>query len=463
MTSRPPLDSRLTEQRNPASAAIDRLSALEIARLINREDHRVAPAIAERIDEVARAIEYAEGAFRTGGRLIYVGAGTSGRLGVLDASEMPPTYGTDPEMVQGVIAGGPEAVLRAMEGAEDRREDGAAEVDAREVDGRDFVFGIATSGTTPFVHGALTRAKQRGARTGFLLCTPPDEWMTMVYDVVIALLVGPEVVTGSTRMKAGTATKLVLNTITTGAMIRLGKVYGNLMVDLRATNEKLRDRSERILMETLDVDRAAARDLLERAGGTVKTAMVMHWTDGGRADAEAMLSRAGGRLGEVLRDRGTGDAASEAAAAVRLAAYPERPPSEVEWEELLQRVELAPRALRFAVDDAAPGAPGVMEALRHAFAWEVRLRAALEAMTGQPPAALPAEMADGPRDAEEAVLWIARLRARNFAMVQRRGLEVWGWRAADGPLGGLTAYQLLSGTVARDRETLDGVRAARRG
>jgi N-acetylmuramic acid 6-phosphate etherase len=463
MTSRPPLDARLTEQRNPASAAIDRLSALEIARLINREDHRIAPAIAERIDEVARAIEYAEGAFLAGGRLIYVGAGTSGRLGVLDASEMPPTYGTDPEMVQGIIAGGPEALLRAMEGAEDRREAGAAEVDARGVDGRDFVFGIATSGTTPFVHGALTRAKQRGARTGFLLCTPPEEWMTIVYDVVIALLVGPEVVTGSTRMKAGTATKLVLNTITTGAMIRLGKVYGNLMVDLRATNEKLRDRSERILMETLDVERDGARDLLERAGGTVKTAMVMHWMDSDRAGAEAMLARAGGRLGEVLRDRGTDDGAGETAAAVRLAAYPERPPSEVEWEELLQRLELAPRALRFAVEDAAAGAPGVMEALRHAFAWEVRLRAALEGMTGQAPAALPAGMADGFRDAAEAVHWIARLRARNFAMVQRRGLEVWGWRAADGALDGLTAYQLLSGTVARDRETLDGVRAARRG
>jgi hypothetical protein len=173
--------------------------------------------------------------------------------------------------------------------------------------------------------------------------------------------------------------------------------------------------------------------------------------------------RAGGRLGEVLRDRGTDDGAGETAAAVRLAAYPERPPSEVEWEELLQRVELAPRALRFAVEDAAAGAPGVMEALRHAFAWEVRLRAALEGMTGQAPAALPAGMADGFRDAAEAVHWIARLRARNFAMVQRRGLEVWGWRAADGALDGLTAYQLLSGTVARDRETLDGVRAARRG
>jgi N-acetylmuramic acid 6-phosphate etherase len=302
MTSRPPLDPRLTEQRNPATAGIDQLSALEIARLINDEDHRVAPAVAREIERVARAIEFAEAAFRAGGRLIYVGAGTSGRLGVLDATEMPPTYGIDPRMVQGVIAGGEAAVLRAVEGAEDVREDAFAEMDRREVGPEDFVFGIATSGTTPYVHGALTRAKQRGARTGFLLCTHPEEWMTLVYDVVIAPLVGPEVVTGSTRMKAGTATKLVLNTITTGAMIRLGKVYGNLMVDLRATNEKLRDRSERILMETLDLDRAAARDLLARADGKVKTAMVMHWTGGDAASAARALERAGGRLDAVLRE-----------------------------------------------------------------------------------------------------------------------------------------------------------------
>ncbi|HEU0014972.1 MAG TPA: N-acetylmuramic acid 6-phosphate etherase [Longimicrobium sp.] len=301
MTSRPPLDPRLTEQRNPATADIDRLSALEIARIINREDHKVAPAVGTQLDAVARAIEFAEEAFRAGGRLIYVGAGTSGRLGVLDASEMPPTYGTDPVMVQGVIAGGMEALLKAREGAEDSREAGGAAMDEMNVGPKDFVFGIATSGTTPYVHGALTRAKQRGARAGFLLCTHPEEWMRQVYDVVVAPLVGPEVVTGSTRMKAGTATKLVLNAITTGAMIRLGKVYGNLMVDLRATNEKLRDRSERILMEMLDLDRDAARGLLFRSGGSVKLAMVMHWTDTDRDQATAVLARAGGRLGDVLK------------------------------------------------------------------------------------------------------------------------------------------------------------------
>jgi N-acetylmuramic acid 6-phosphate etherase len=303
MTPTPPEDSRLTEQRNPESAEIDRLSPLEIARLINREDLRVAPAVGTQMDAVARAIEMAADAFRAGGRLIYVGAGTSGRLGVLDASEMPPTFGVEPGMVQGIIAGGYDALLHPAEGAEDDREAGGRAVDERGVGSNDFVFGIATSGTTPYVHGALTRAKQRGARTGFLLCTRPEEWMEMVYDVVVAPLVGPEVVTGSTRMKAGTATKLVLNTISTGAMIRLGKVYGNLMVDLRATNQKLRDRSERILMETLDLERDDARALLGRAAGSVKTAMVMHWMGMGPAEAADELARHGGRLGDVLRGR----------------------------------------------------------------------------------------------------------------------------------------------------------------
>jgi N-acetylmuramic acid 6-phosphate etherase len=300
MSQKLPLDPRLTEQRNPATTDIDRLSALEIVRVINDEDHRIAPAVAGQLEQVARAVEMAEEAFRRGGRLIYVGAGTSGRLGVLDASEMPPTYGTDPRMVQGIIAGGPKALTSAVEGAEDSREDGGKAVDALEVGPDDFVFGIAASGSTPYVHGALTRAKQRGAKTGFLLCTPPQEWMLEVYDVVIALLVGPEVVTGSTRMKAGTATKVVLNMITTGAMIRLGKVFGNLMVDLRATNQKLQDRSERILMETLDLDRASAAELLREAGGSVKTAMVMRFCGVGRSEATRLLRRAGGRLGEVL-------------------------------------------------------------------------------------------------------------------------------------------------------------------
>ncbi|MDQ3557243.1 MAG: N-acetylmuramic acid 6-phosphate etherase [Gemmatimonadota bacterium] len=295
------LDPRLTEQRNPASEGVDRLSPSEIVELISREDHKIAPAVARVRDQVARAVEMAEGALRSGGRVIYVGAGTSGRLGVLDASEMPPTYGTDPEQVQGVIAGGIAALTRSQEGAEDHPEDGAAAMDEREVDSRDFVLGIAASGTTPYVHGALRRARERGARTGFLLCTPPSDELRRSHDVVIAPLVGPEVVTGSTRMKAGTATKLVLNAITTGAMIRLGKVFGNLMVDLRVTNRKLQDRSERILAETLELERSEAAALLERAGGSVKTAMVMHLTGCDAERARERLGRAGGRLNEILR------------------------------------------------------------------------------------------------------------------------------------------------------------------
>jgi N-acetylmuramic acid 6-phosphate etherase len=301
MTQRPPLDERLTEQRNPATSEIDRLSALEIVRVINEEDHKIAPAVAAELESIARAVEIAAECFGRGGRLVYFGAGTSGRLGVLDASEMPPTYGTDPRMVRGVIAGGMDALTNAIEGAEDSREEGARIVDEMEVGADDFAFGIAASGSTPYVHGALERARERGARTGFLLCTPPADWMLETYDVVIAPLPGPEVVTGSTRMKAGTATKLVLNTITTGAMIRTGKVFGNLMVDLRATNEKLRDRSERILMETLDLERDAARGLLARAGGSVKTAMVMFWCGTDRDESTRVLLRAGGRLGDVLK------------------------------------------------------------------------------------------------------------------------------------------------------------------
>src|SRR3954468_1935754 len=271
----PPLDARLTERRNPRSMRIDQLSSLEIVDLINGEDRLVAAAVSDERLQIARAIDLVVDSFRRGGRLIYVGAGTSGRLGVLDASEMPPTYRTDPDLVQGVMAGGYEALLRAQEGAEDHPEDGAAAMDDRNVDARDFVLGIAASGTTPFVHGALQRARELGARTGFLLCTYPSEELLQAHDVVIAPLVGPEVITGSTRMKAGTATKLVLNMLSTAAMVKTGKVYGNLMVDLQVTCQKLQDRGERILMDTLGIAREDAQILLDAAGGHVKTAIVM--------------------------------------------------------------------------------------------------------------------------------------------------------------------------------------------
>ena len=298
------LDGRLTEQRNPRSSGIDRMSSLEIVRLINGEDRTVAEAVGREAEPIARAVELAVAAFRAGGRLIYVGAGTSGRLGVLDAAEMPPTFGTDPEIVQGVIAGGLEALVRAQEGAEDRAQDGSRAIDERDVGPRDFVIGIATSGTTPYVHAALARARTRGARTGFLLCTPPADALRKAHDVVIAPLTGPEVITGSTRMKAGTATKMVLNSITTAAMVRLGKVDGNLMVDLQVTCAKLQDRGERILMTTLGLGRDGARELLDRAGGHVKTGLVMHRLGVDAEAAREALARAGGVAGAAEAEAG---------------------------------------------------------------------------------------------------------------------------------------------------------------
>ncbi len=295
-------DPRLTEQRNPRSRRVDLLTPLEITDLVNAEDRTVAEAVGREREAMARAMELVVDSFRRGGRLLYVGAGTSGRLGVLDASEMPPTFRTDPEMVQGIIAGGYEALVRAQEGAEDVEADGAAAVDERGVGEADFVLGITTSGSTPFVHGALARARERGARTGFLLCTHPSPDLLETHDVVIAPLVGPEIITGSTRMKAGTATKLVLNTISTGAMILLGKVYGNLMVDLRVTSRKLRDRGERILMEILGVDRERAGELLGASGGHVKTAIVMEKLGVDREEALRRLDRAQGRVSRLVGD-----------------------------------------------------------------------------------------------------------------------------------------------------------------
>ncbi len=296
------LDPRITERRNPRTAAIDLASPIEIVDLVNAEDRTVADAVATQRERIAEAILVAEEAFRAGGRLLYVGAGTSGRLGVLDAAECPPTFGTDPRMVVGLIAGGEPALTRAQEGAEDRREDGARVIDEQDVGPHDFVIGIAASGTTPWVATALERAKARGARTGIVACSPPPESALAHVDVPIVAITGPEAVTGSTRMKAGTATKLILNTITTGAMIRLGKTYGNLMVDLKATNEKLRDRSERIVVEVCGVTRDEARALLTRSGGHVKTAIVMQKLGIGSDDAERALESAGGVIRRVVRE-----------------------------------------------------------------------------------------------------------------------------------------------------------------
>ena len=296
------LDARLTERRNPRSLGIDVASSGEIVDLIAAEDAGVPAAVAHTRGEIARAIDLIEASFRAGGRLIYVGAGSSGRLGVLDAAECPPTFGTPPEMVLGVIAGGFGALVKSIEGAEDDVNAGIAAMDERRVRAADTVVGVAASGTTPYVRAALGRAQALGARTAFVSCAEPPPLLRDTCDVCITVLVGPEVLTGSTRMKAGTATKLVLNTLSTGAMIRLGKAWGNLMVDLQAWNDKLIDRGERILMEVAGADRAAARQAIADAGGSVKTAIVMLKTGRDRGSAERLIAEHGGRLRALLGD-----------------------------------------------------------------------------------------------------------------------------------------------------------------
>jgi N-acetylmuramic acid 6-phosphate etherase len=296
------LDTRLTERRNPRSSTIDTASALEIVDLIGAEDASVPGAVAQARVEIARAVDLSEAAFRAGGRLVYVGAGTSGRLGVLDAAECPPTFGTPPEMVVGLIAGGATALVRSVEGAEDDGEAANQAIDSLRAGPNDIVVGIAASGTTPFVQAALSRAHARGARTVLVSCSEPPRQLVGTCDVFITVLVGPEIVTGSTRMKAGTATKLVLNTLTTGAMIRLGKTYGNLMVDLRAWNDKLVDRSQRIVMETTGLDRQAAQRVIEAADGSVKTAIVMARRGVAKNAAEQLLVEHAGRLRAIVGD-----------------------------------------------------------------------------------------------------------------------------------------------------------------
>ena len=295
-----PLDPRLTEQRNPATADIDIAEPGRIVELMHAEDRRVTDAVWACRREIARAIELVEHAFRAGGHLYYFGAGTSGRLGVLDAAECPPTFGTDPELVQGTIAGGTAALVKSQEGAEDEAGAGAAAVDAKAAGASDVVFGIAASGTTPYVRGALERGAARGAKAVLLACTDPPPHLLDRVDVAIIPKVGPEALTGSTRLKAGTATKMVLNMVTTGAMIRWGRAYGNLMVDLRALSAKLHDRSERIVMEVCAVDREAAQHAIADAGGFVKTAIVMLKRRVGRVEAERLLAEAQGHACKAI-------------------------------------------------------------------------------------------------------------------------------------------------------------------
>ncbi|MEB3360106.1 MAG: N-acetylmuramic acid 6-phosphate etherase [Synechococcales bacterium] len=273
----------LTEQANPNSQQLDQLSSLELVDLFNQEDQAVIAAIAQARITLAQAIDAIAHALSQGGRLFYVGAGTSGRLGVLDAAECPPTFCTPPELVQGIIAGGAAALVRSSEGLEDRAEDGRGAIAQHQITQRDVVVGITAGGTTPYVHGAIEAARQRGATTIFIACVPVEQ-VSLPVDVDIRLLVGPEILAGSTRLKAGTATKLALNLLSTGAMVKLGKVYGNRMVDVAVTNRKLYDRALRILQDLTDLDRAAATDLLERSQRRVKLALLMHWAG---VDAEA--------------------------------------------------------------------------------------------------------------------------------------------------------------------------------
>ncbi len=287
------LKTLATEQRNPLSAQIDTASTMEILEIINTEDHLVPIAVRRELPHIARAVDLVVAAIRQGGRLLYVGAGTSGRLGILDASECPPTFGTPAELVQGVIAGGERAVFSSQEGAEDREEDGARDLESRSLRPVDVVCGIAASQRTPYVIGAVKHARRLGCTTLFVTCVPRAAFSLDV-DVAICPYVGPEVVMGSTRMKSGTAQKLVLNMITTAAMIRLGKVYENMMVDLQMTNAKLVERSKRTVMLVTDVDYDEASRLLDAADGHVKTALVMHLASVSAPEAHNRLSRADG-------------------------------------------------------------------------------------------------------------------------------------------------------------------------
>jgi N-acetylmuramic acid 6-phosphate etherase len=296
------LDERgylLTEQANPKSQHLDQLTTLELVDLFNQEDAQTLVAIAQAREQLARAIDLAAKALRQGGRLFYIGAGTSGRLGVLDAAECPPTFCSDPEQVQGIIAGGAGALVRSSEGLEDRPADGAAAIAQRHITVLDVVVGITAGGTTPYVHGALQAARQRGATTVFLACVPNDQVSAQV-DVDIRLLVGPEVLAGSTRLKAGTATKLALNILSTGVMVQLGKVYGNRMVDVAVTNKKLHDRALRILQDLTGLDRDAAGQLLEQSDRSVKLALLMHWTGLKKEEGDRLLADHQGNLRKAV-------------------------------------------------------------------------------------------------------------------------------------------------------------------
>lgn len=297
-----------TEGRNPRTLDIDTLSTEEMLRVINEEDRTVAEAVGEEIPNIAKAVDAIAEAMRAGGRLFYVGAGTSGRLGVLDAAECPPTFGTDPEQVQALMAGGERAFIEAIEGAEDDKEQGAADLKERGVGERDVVVGIAASGRTPYVIGAMEAAKAAGAKVVALVCNKGSQ-MEKLADITIAPVVGPEVVMGSTRLKAGTAQKLVLNMLSTGAMIRLGKVYSNLMINMQPTNEKLVHRAVRIVQLATETEEDVAADLLAKAGQRIDVAIVMHEAGVDAEKAQELLVKTEGKVRDALAAAGATDGA----------------------------------------------------------------------------------------------------------------------------------------------------------
>jgi N-acetylmuramic acid 6-phosphate etherase len=297
------LEELTTELQNEQTQHLDLLPVRDILRLMNDEDKKVAYAVEQVLDEVAEAVELIAASLQNGGRLFYFGAGTSGRLGILDASECPPTFGTDPELVQGVIAGGPSAMVQAVEGAEDLPELGRADVQTNGVRASDVVVGITASGRTPYVIGALEEARRRKAKTIALSCNK-KALINQFADVAINVVVGPEVVTGSTRLKAGTATKMVLNMLTTATMIKLGKVYGNLMVNVQATNSKLKERVKRIVMEVTGASYAEAERLAQLANGDAKTAIIMKLTGLGAEESLRLLNQSGGRIREAIERYG---------------------------------------------------------------------------------------------------------------------------------------------------------------
>lgn len=293
------LDRLATEQRNPNTLQIDRVSTLEMVKLINEEDKKVALAIEKVLPDIAKAIDWTAKQFKQGGRLIYIGAGTSGRLGILDASECPPTYGTEPGLVIGLIAGGDAAIRKAVEGAEDSREQCVIDLKAIDLNAKDVLVGLAASGRTPYVLGGLAYAKQVGAQTIAIACTEHSD-IGSIADIAIEPLPGPEVVTGSTRMKAGTAQKLILNMLTTGAMIKIGKVYSNLMVDVQASNQKLIERAKRIICEATGVSRSQAEILLKETNNNVKLAILVAQTKLNQEQAMQRLQDAEGHLQSAI-------------------------------------------------------------------------------------------------------------------------------------------------------------------